>query len=459
MAEEYGKYTKEELKRLEELERLGLEEFQREVEELEKAGAAKEEILELEKKLERELEERRELEGRRELELQKERELEERENVVTTATTATTATTTSSTPTSSEIVVSTQQDLTDLGIYLPIETTSQEEIKRVVETIEIAPATPVVNFNLKYNIEEIPRPDMNEIYSLTTVESNVWDKPTWEVNENTDLYEEVHVLSNFITQENHRFNLSVTGAAKTEFELVIYDFTNNKWYSWTRFNRTQEDSDNALLYSVASGFSDGFSAFSGVIPDGGKTIVTVDIPSVSVETEYRIGFNSNAKDTWNKTKLNKNIPQWQGGWKIGETADYTPLYRLTQLVQSSTTVKLEPTDLDMNPTGSLVVSHVPGARLDSSIETNGKYDVSFTISPRRKIRLHDNMLSGILTESNLELGVLAENLETKVVDVDLIASVNSETNVGTVTGTITLGSSSLRPSTILINTYSLFTTN
>ena len=145
MAEEYGKYTKEELKRLEELERLGLEEFERELEELEKAGAAEEEVLELEKKLELELE------AQRELELQKERELEERENVVTTATPSSTTSSTLSSSSSSEIVISTQQDLTDLGIYLPIETTSQEEIKRIVETIEIAPATPVVNFNLKYN--------------------------------------------------------------------------------------------------------------------------------------------------------------------------------------------------------------------------------------------------------------------------------------------------------------------
>tara|TARA_R110000765_G_scaffold83878_3_gene162664 strand:- start:2 stop:1258 length:1257 start_codon:yes stop_codon:yes gene_type:complete len=354
---------------------------------------------------------------------------------------------------------SSQQGLTDLGIYLPIETTSQEEIQKILETIEVAPATQVVNFNLNYDVELIPVPDMNKIYSLTTIESNVWDKPTWEVNENTDQFEEVHVLSNFITQSNYRFNVSVTGVAKTEFELVIYDSTNKKWYNWTGFSETQGDGDNASIYTAASGFNNGFSAFSGVIPDNGRTIVTIDIPSVSIETEYKIGFNSNAKDIWGKTKLNKNIPQWQNGWNIGETADFTPLYRLTQLAQSSTTVKLEPTDLDMNPTGDLVIPHMPGAKLDSSIKTNGKYDVSFTISPRKKIQLRDSILNGILTESNLELGGLAENLETEVMGVDLTASVNSETNVGTVSGTITLGSSSLRPSTILVNTRSLFTTN
>tara|TARA_R110000824_G_scaffold174961_2_gene353183 strand:- start:4506 stop:5762 length:1257 start_codon:yes stop_codon:yes gene_type:complete len=354
---------------------------------------------------------------------------------------------------------SSQQGLTDLGIYLPIETTSQEEIQKILETIEVAPATQVVNFNLNYDVELIPVPDMNKIYSLTTIESNVWDKPTWEVNENTDQFEEVHVLSNFITQSNYRFNVSVAGVAKTEFELVIYDSTNKKWYNWTGFSETQVDGDNASIYTAASGFNNGFSAFSGVIPDNGRTIVTIDIPSVSIETEYKIGFNSNAKDIWGKTKLNKNIPQWQNGWNIGETADFTPLYRLTQLAQSSTTVKLEPTDLDMNPTGDLVISHMPGAKLDSSTKTNGKHNVNFTVSPRKKIQLRDSILNGILTESNLELGVLAENLETKVVDVDLIASVNSETNVGTVSGTITLGSSSLRPSTILVNTRSLFTTN
>ena len=71
-----------------------------------------------------------------------------------------------------------------------------KEIKRIVETIEIAPATPVVNFNLKYNIEKIPTPDMNKIYSLTTVESNVWDKPVFDRNTDTNELQETHVLKN-----------------------------------------------------------------------------------------------------------------------------------------------------------------------------------------------------------------------------------------------------------------------
>ena len=80
----------------------------------------------------------------------------------------------------SGVDTSSQQGLTDLGIYLPIETTSQEEIERIIETIEIAPATPVINFDLNYDVELIPVPDMDKIYSLTTVENNIWDKPAFE---------------------------------------------------------------------------------------------------------------------------------------------------------------------------------------------------------------------------------------------------------------------------------------
>jgi hypothetical protein len=115
-----------------------------------------------------------------------------------------------------------QQGLTDIGIYLPIETTSQEEIQKILETIEVAPATPVVNFNLSYDVELIPVPDINKIYSLTTVESNVWDKPSYEESvDEASRFEEVHVLSNFVSGRGGAFKISVSGVANTCFELGV----------------------------------------------------------------------------------------------------------------------------------------------------------------------------------------------------------------------------------------------
>ena len=191
----------------------------------------------------------------------------------------------------SGVDTSSQQTLTDLGVYLPIETTSQEEIKRVVETIEIAPATPVVNFNLKYNVEEIPTPDMNKIYSLTTVESNVWDKPTWEQGEDNIEFIETHVLKNFVGQNGGDFNISVGGAKGTEFRLAIFNETDDTYYSWQELSSVITDTKTNEESIVSStGFYTGQHYFSGIIPDAGKQIIPVSIPTSGSEVIYRVGF-------------------------------------------------------------------------------------------------------------------------------------------------------------------------
>ena len=122
-----------------------------------------------------------------------------------------------------------QQGLTDLGIYLPIETTSQEEIQRIIETIEVAPATPVVSFDLNYDVELIPVPDMDKIYSLTTVENNIWDKPDFEYAD--DDSQQPYALKNFINQNGKDFSISVSGAEGTEFRLAIFNETDNTYYT------------------------------------------------------------------------------------------------------------------------------------------------------------------------------------------------------------------------------------
>ena len=449
MAEEYGKYTKEELKRLEELERLGLEEFERELEELEKAGAAEEEVLELEKKLELELE------AQRELELQKERELEERENVVTTATPASTTSSTLSSSSSSEIVISTQQDLTDLGIYLPIETTSQEEIKRIVETIEIAPATPVVNFNLKYNIEKIPTPDMNKIYSLTTVESNVWDKPVFDRNTDTNELQETHVLKNFVRQNGRELNISVGGAKGTEFRLAIFNETDDTYYSWQELDSVITDAKTNEESIVSStGFYTGQHYFSGIIPDAGRQIIPVSIPTSGSEVVYRVGFLQPERTVgYGKTDYSNTLPLFNARLVDG----YVPLYKLTQLPQSSTTITLSNSDLSPKVDGELTIKHPPGTLLNNSISTLGKYSVDLRVSSRHEISLSNNALNGIINSDHVVLDEYS-HLQTEILSMDLLASVSNE-NVGIITGTITLGKSSLRPSIISFDTAGIFSTN
>jgi len=351
-----------------------------------------------------------------------------------------------------------QQGLTDLGIYVPIETTSQEEIQEMLKTIEVAPATPVVNFNLNYDIELIPVPDINKIYSLTTVESNVWDKPTYEEKiDEEGQFEEIHVLKNFMNSGGGTFKISVSGVTNTCFELAVFNETDNKWYNWGKVTSFKTNSSGDTYTSTAFGsFNRGHTYFEGVIPESGRKIVTVNIPPVSHETVYRVGFVKSGTIKPNAywgtdTDYNSSLPIFGGKLVPG----YVPTYRLTQLMRSSTTIKLGKSSLG-DGTGDITIKHTPGSALNSVNKTKGKYSVDLNIDSRKEIYLNDTISGGMLNTTHLDLDNTATT--TEVLGVDLVASVNSE-GVGNVTGTITLGKASLRACEIKLRTRSIFLTN
>jgi len=344
-----------------------------------------------------------------------------------------------------------QQGLTDLGIYLPIETTSQEEIQRIIETIEVAPATPVVSFDLNYDVELIPVPDMDKIYSLTTVENNIWDKPDFEYAD--DDSQQPYALKNFINQNGKDFSISVSGTEGTEFRLAIFNETDNTYYSWEEVDSVNIDattSEQSIISSI--GFYHGERYFSGVIPVSGRQIVPVSIPASSGEVCYKIGFvEVDSRDLMGKgaTDYGSILPVFG--------IPNPPLYKLTQLPKSSTTITLSQSALSSSITGALTISHPPGSLLNNSISTLGKYDISLSFNPRDKVSLSASASNGVLSNTH----ILADDFldsQTEVLSMDLIASV-SDSNLCKIVGTITLGKSSLRPSTISFDTAVIFTTN
>lgn len=355
------------------------------------------------------------------------------------------------TETNGDHVVLDQETLTNLGIYLPADTTSIEDVREILEKREIVKAAKIVNFELSYRLEEIPRPDMNKIYSLTTVESNIWDKPVWGQNVDTNEPQETHVLKNFMRQNGGGFNMSVTGAKNTKFQLAIYNETDNTYYDWREFNEKQENKETGVSsVTTRTGFRSGVTYFDGIIPKEGRYLVPVEIPASGTEAVYRIGFLQPEKRVgYGKTDYGSILPLFMADLKDG----YVPLYKLTQLPQSSTTVSLATSHLGKGE-GDLVVKHPPGTLLNNSVSTLGKYDVSITVRSRENISLHNNILGGVINASHVLLG---DDLQTEVLSMDLIASV--EGNVGRVLGTITLGKSSLRPSVISFDTTGIFSTD
>ena len=340
-----------------------------------------------------------------------------------------------------------QEDLTELGIYLPVKSTTIEDIRAILEKREIVAATKIVNFDLEYNIEAIPKPDANKMYSISTVEKNIFDVPVWSLNVDTNKYEQKHVLKNFIRQTGGNYKLSVGGVAGTHFEVIIKNETNNTYYNWNTVSEVRVDAKTQVehINTVAGSFQNGVSYYQGVIPIAGREIISIYIPTVSSETVYRLGFVS-PRERGLSTDYG-NLPMFEEETK--------PMYTITQLMRSSTTIKFEDSERLGIGTGDLVINHAPGSKLNSSNATRGEYDIELTINHtgKREIALNTNGLNGVVNRSAFEL----DDYDTEILDINLVASIVE--NSGIVKGTVTLGKSSLRPSTLSLRADDIFTLN
>ena len=332
-----------------------------------------------------------------------------------------------------------QETLTKLDIHQPVETISIDDIKAILERREVIAAVKIVNFDLNYNIEIIPTPDINKIYSLGIVEKNVMDIPVFGKNVDTNELEESHVLKNFIKQVGGTYNLVVSGVVDTSFEVVVFDETNNTYYNWNSVSKIERHANGVeYVNTIAGSFQHGVGYYQGVIPPLGREVISIHIPTVTKETVYRLGFYQDERRKSNTDY--GSLPM------LGDNTK--PLRKITQLIRSSTTIKFEDNYLSSG-TGDLVVNHTPGSNLNSSNIIAGKYNIELKIQPRKQISL----ISDIVRKENLAIDAGG----TEVLDLDLTASIVE--NIGIVKGTITLGKSSLRPCEIQVRSLDIFSTN
>ena len=348
--------------------------------------------------------------------------------------------------------VITQESLTALDIHLPAETTSIQDVIDILEKREIVPAVNIVNFDLTYNIQQIQTPETNKIHSLTTVERNIWDRPAWVVGDD-GLYYAKHNLKNYMLQTGGYINIVVGGAPKTKYHLVIYDETNDKYYDWNTISTVVTDSatQRTAIAEVEGSFNTGVRYYEGYIPETGKETVNVYIPSSSAETVYKVSF----------APINK-ITRYVDSLPIMNVAE-KPDYIITQLPNTTTTVKIANNPSFSTTGGDLEISHVPGARLDLKESTAGKYTIALTVNSRKAIALNPDVTGGVVRLGHLNnnsiVSVTDPSLDptkmTKILDIDLIAKV--ENNVGKIDGTITLGKAGLRASEITIEPSLIFT--
>jgi len=342
------------------------------------------------------------------------------------------------------------EELRDLGIYKDPKNITIQEVVETLKTREVLPATKPVYFKLNYVIEPIPRPDVHKIYGLNAVSRKAWDKQFWMIDPDDGKYKVMHKLKNFVKQTGEIINVSVSGAPETRFSLVIHNETDNTYFDWDAVNPDREQQSDP-------GFKTGFRSITTIIPSNEGEVainspadikhspigrkIGFEIPPSSTEKVYKISFLEDVEHT----TYNDSLPIYGNIEKPG--------YKITQLPNPTTTIKFSQEDRFISAAGDLEITHLPGSRLSANVNTEGKYTISLSITSKRVLSLNTGLQGNKLTDSHVE-GYSGEYTSVEIEGVDLTASITD--NIGSVTGTITIGKTGLRSSEVLINPSSIF---
>lgn len=396
------------------------------------------------------------------------------------------------------------EELKDLQIYRDPKTTTVQEVIEILKTREVLPATKPVYFKLNYVIEPIPRPDIHKIYGLTAISRKAWDKQYWKIDPDDGKYKVMHKLKNFVKQDGETITLSISGAPQTEFTIAIHNETDNTYYNndgfKTGFNaitgvipsvkKTAPPgfhympngtlmSDAAHLKAYGTAYNTPDTSVSRTAPPGfhympdgtlmsdaahvemygtaydmsteeneenkysaSTSQVEFTIPSSRTEKVYKIGFVENAKFT----TYNDSLPI-HGSFE-------KPSYKITQLPNPTTTIKLGEAHGFISATGDLEITHVPGSKLSANANTEGKYTVDLSVTSKKILSLNAGLQGNQLTKNHVN-GHNSQYTSTEIERVDdLLVSIKN--NIGSIKGTITIGKTGLRSSEVLINPRSIF---
>ena len=345
-------------------------------------------------------------------------------------------------------VIIDQSLLTRLGIHLDSETTSIQDIIAVLERREVPVAFSACTFNLLYDIELIPVPSVDTIHSLISPNYNLFDKPALTLKEvsekgsNIDLenpgdddFELTYTLENFIHNRGGNYKFFVGGDNETEFELVVFDNTNKKYYKWG-----EQEKDKDETHRSEGEFTPGYSSNIGTI-EGGSNEIELMLPHVGGETEYYVFFESRAT-------MAEHLPTHEFPWKI------------TQMPDTSTTIQMDGDEKFGSTAGDVTINHPPGALINASKYTEGKYEIDLTVNPPEKyasgvLTVNENLQNSIVTIGEIDADGSDDYTKTEIIDVDLVAS--TERGIGRVKGTITLRQAGIRQSFVKIESASVFT--
>tara|TARA_R110002020_G_scaffold6686_2_gene28361 strand:- start:10052 stop:11071 length:1020 start_codon:yes stop_codon:yes gene_type:complete len=266
-------------------------------------------------------------------------------------------------------------------------------------------------------VEEIPVKSVNTIKALNDYDSYIFNKTRAFTNTETGIVTYGSTLENFIYAEGGAFQLKVNGDTGTQYNIVVHDVTNTKWYDFD-----------------LESFSNGFSEKIGVV-NNDKLYLT--IPPVSVETEYNVYFKP-----LGSTNYDVLLPTQSKPWVIN------------QLKNVVTTFKFQNSD-GFIPDQTTTISNTPNISLTRGSINSGETTINITVKPlRSKLSLND--LKTVDPSVSFDEITYDSEEALSVSSVKLTASVDSTGTVGTISGTLTLNKTTSRDSDILFRPTSFF---
>ena len=319
----------------------------------------------------------------------------------------------------------------------------ESDIEDIEKKLEISITRPVSPFVLTYNdilniakdpivstrttkfrmnciLEKIPAPYVNRVLGLGTIPKNIINKE--QVLIYSDDAGEIEYPSNYINDIGASISLVAIGDMGAKYNLIVKDITNTKWYNWN----TEQ-------------FEHGYNSKEGIIDHASIQLV---IPPQSSETKYHIFFS---KKKCGLTDYGYGMPTEENPWTI------------CQLMKATTIFSFDSSDDRFIPETTVSKTYNPGTLINARSEDGVKTDFTITVLPKRgQIKLSDEELERTKINSGSFNPPSSGIDKTSIFGVDLIASVNSSYSIGTITGTITLHTSSIRDYNFNINPSNFF---
>ena len=268
--------------------------------------------------------------------------------------------------------------------------------------------TPRTTVKIDYVIEKIPVPSSNNITILSN-STKIWNRTKQYYNEGSDSEPGQDVFAaqeeNIVSGGGQSAKVRVLGDNNATFELVVKDITNIKWYDW-------ENEE----------FINGYKSVKGV---ANSNELFLNIPPQASETTYNIFFEKAGSSIYDASLPTEDYP-----WIIN------------QLINPTITFKFYD-DAGFTSNTTTTTTHLPNAILNSGSTNDGKIDINITTVPVRGVMAlnSERTISSKISIYDIDGG------DVEILATDLTVSVSS--NIGTISGTITLGKGGLRSSDIL----------